>query len=170
MDVGELLARPVMWMAGISRTEGQEARTEQLVNLLESAQKSVRIVSGQLPEDVYNDDAYNAMGEVLRRGGTVDVILGPRADNKASLLPLEVLRRLAPEQAHYYMVDQEPGRHYAIIDEKHTRLETRHSPGEDRTQYVIRSYKDAKLLTREFDHTASQLTPIDPVKLGLLKD
>lgn len=147
-------------LVGISRQVGNPTTNRAVVSDLERlfgrARSSIRIVSGGFPSRVYcSEEIISVLEQAPERGCSVEVIVGPEANR-------EGLDVWTAHGVSVYVLDESPTRHFAVVDEKHVRLEEPHARGEEkRVQYIVRNFKNVGKLNRAFEELKRQAKTLE---------
>ena len=160
MEIGNLFLR----LVGISRrsiviNDGDVDKQvlTGLKKLLRKAEKSVKIVSGELPYRVYSQPRLiEVIKDALENKKIgVEVVAGPAADERS----VEIL---SSNGASVYQLDQRPTLHYFVIDGKHVRIEEPHDEHQKyRTFYTVYNFKYARLLEKKFREMKKQAEKVE---------
>ena len=155
------VANLVLRLAGISHHVGEiEVCRRSLIDLVDKAKSSIKIVSGELNREFYSCDGFlKALKQASERGVVVKFIIGPNP-NEESLKMLIAFKGCA----HFYQLPQWPVFHFILVDNKHVRLEAPHAPGQkEREQYIIYNFKDAEEIEERFDELEKLAKPLEAV-------
>jgi len=121
-----------------------------LVNLLASAQTSIKMATGEMYFGVYNDPKIVEIIESkINRGVSVEIVHSPEIDPQTTKIP-----KLAKQgKLKMYRLYEEPKHHFWIIDGVHVLDEDPHAPREkERKFYIIKNAGFlAETLSREFE-------------------
>jgi len=132
--------------------------------LIAKARRELKIVSGSLYPSFYNDERISrSLEAAVRRGVTVKVVCGPRAD--LSKVPaLSDLRRQGLVEIR--RLNTEPRPHFMVVDGgRHIRLEAPHPEERLGTVRAMVIYNSVEL-GREHDRLFDELwNKAQPVKL-----
>lgn len=143
----------VFRLVGITRRVGKPNGNMlvELVKLFSKAESRIKVVSGELPYEVYcNNGLVEVMQQALKKGCTIEIIAGPSAER-------ESLEFFSSHGISVYVLEEWPSRHFAVVDGKHVRLEEPHQQGaKERVQYIIYNFKDATELENKFDTLRQQ--------------
>lgn len=143
----------VDWLLGISESQGGRERdgklTQEYAKLIGEAKMQISIVSGNLPFSVYTGEIFMcALDSALKRGATVKILAGPTASKDS-------INQLRQKGVDVLVLRNWPERHFALVDDKHVRVEDIHAEtSTESTQYIIHNYKLAYKLKNYFDSLA----------------
>ncbi len=119
------------------------------------AEKSIKIVSGRLNSEFYNDSRIvSAFKKAIEKNVLIEIVCGPAVDPKTK----EIIELSKKGFIKIFQLKSNdlPKTHFSIIDEKHLRLEMPHSPraetGTTEADIVLdASFDDIKEIIAEFD-------------------
>lgn len=138
-------------LAGVSHHAGEanDGCRASLMNLLGKAKFTIRIVAGELNPEFYCDRAtLEAVGEKV----VIEIIVGPDPNAES----MQCLASL-PNDVSVYQLSDWPAPHFAVIDNKHMRLEEPHAPDQSwREDYIIDDFKYAERWSKTFDELKDQ--------------
>jgi len=128
------LIGPLEVVFGIYSNKGKEKCIIQSEKLFSRARSSIRIVSGILNHDFYDDDRIiGALEKAVDRKVSVEIISGPEIDEKSK----RILDLNKQGKIKILKLQNTPELHYSIIDEKHARLENFHSTYDEESLATI---------------------------------
>jgi sugar-specific transcriptional regulator TrmB len=142
---------------GNSNLEGMSSDMEALFN---KAKQRIQILTGGFSEKTYcRERILASIKRALDREISVEVVAGPDA-NEVSLKTWSSLA------IPIYILDQWPTRHFAIVDDKHVRVEEPHPSGtEKQVQYIVYNFKNVDELKREFEEEREHANIFADVKV-----
>lgn len=128
------------------------------------AEKSIKIVSGRLNSEFYNDSRIvGAFKKAIENKVLIEIVCGPAVDPETK----EIIELAKKDFVKIFQLKTNniPRAHFSIVDEKHLRLEMPHSPraesGTTEADIVLDApFDDIKEFVAEFDGLKSnaQLT------------
>jgi len=146
----------LFWLLGISFSTGgrlpDDPTTRDYANLIGKAEVSVLIVSGKLLPSVYASKQFlRSVNEAVRKGIPVEILVGPGINKET----FQEYQNLGVE---IQILPKWPGRHFAVVDGNHVRIEEPHPESSNQcSQYIIYHYKYAHKLTKLF-HSLKSLS------------
>ncbi len=143
---------------GKSKSKMSEAR-EALNQLVKSAKKEVKIVSGELNGKCYETSSFaDALTDALARGVDARMIFHRYPDIQEARDSLYrenegiVLLKKEYDNLHLYWQKKRNPKHFCVIDSNAIHAEVPHGPGEDREVMVMRNTSSlGKKAEQEFD-------------------
>lgn len=140
-------------------TEGVISDNEKLFS---QAKKSIRIVSGILNHEYYNDERIvDSLKKAIDGGVMVEIISGPKEiiDKESK----EILDLYKQGKITIWTLSSRPELHFSVVDEKHVRLENYHDLyNEGNATTIIERYPivTAAKQTREFMRLKQNAKPL----------
>jgi len=139
-----------------------------LLDLIDLSRENIKIVSGQLRNDIYTDTVVQALKEKVKENTNgkilpkIEIILGyPEFDKKK--LNKELLKWAIDNQFEIYRLKKPKGPHFVVVDNEHVRLENIHHIDDKSRQADIRFFSPrlAKYLDKRFQHLKKNATKLE---------
>ena len=131
---------------GLQLDKTREAAKKTCIKLLDDADDSIVILSGELNGEFYGDQRVrDALVNAGERGVSMRIAFGPQPSTEV----LTVLEELAKRQTNVdlYPLPRRPSRHFMVVDRKTVRVQLEHPPGSEEHRAVVRHNSPELALT-----------------------